>query len=357
MFHHRTNARSARALAWILAAVFCLVAFSAAADTITASPPNPAAVTPITLQISGTSPVSTPIYLYRFSIVGHTVHVEGCTPPGFEVGSNYEFPVPIGTLSQGVYTVEYYTLDCGPPGSPGNPPGPLNLRASASFSVGNASSAAPIVVTQASNSHIVANLSTMLEQNCLGNATTISPLSPPGYFDLYTNILCTPPSPPALYTYTVDLGTVADGDYTIVWGFIAGGFGPVGGTFSQSFSVRNGVLVSAILITPQAGLWWNPDESGSGYAIDIQHGVVVVTVYSYNQDGTAQWYLMSGQLSNNTVSGPLQKFKSGQCISCTYNAPVANGNDGTMSVTFTSATTASVTLPGGRSFTIVTPSY
>ena len=340
-----------------LVAAIGLAALPAIADTISVVPPNPPTGTLITLQISGTSPVSTPIYLYRFAIVGQTVHIEGCIPPGFEVGSNYEFPVPIGTLGQGVYTVEYYTLDCGPPGSPGNPPGPLNLRASASFSVGNASSTAPIFVTQASNSHIVANLSTMLEQNCLGNATTISPLSPPGYFDLYTNILCTPPSPPALYTYTVDLGTVADGDYTIDWGFIAGGFGPVGGTFSQPFSVRNGVLVSAILITPQPGLWWNPDESGSGYAIDVQHGVVVVTVYSYNQDGTAQWYLVSGPLSNNAVSGPLQKFKSGQCISCTYQAPVANGNNGTMTIVFTSATRASVTLPGGRSFTIATPSY
>jgi hypothetical protein len=109
--------------------------------------------------------------------------------------------------------------------------------------------------------------------------------------------------------------------------------------------------------TPQVGLWWNPTESGSGYAIDLQHGVVVVTIYSYNSDGTPQWYLMSAPLSNNTVSGPLTKFRAGQCISCTYQAPVANGNDGTMTIVFTSATTAAVTLPGSRSFTIVTPSY
>ena len=110
-------------------------------------------------------------------------------------------------------------------------------------------------------------------------------------------------------------------------------------------------------ITPQVGLWWNPNESGSGYAIDLQHGVIVVTIYSYNSDGTAQWYLMTGPLVNNTVSGPLQKFRGGQCISCAYQNPVPNGSDGTMTIAFTSAKSATATLPGGRSFTIVIPSY
>ena len=32
-------------------------------------------------------------------------------------------------------------------------------------------------------------------------------------------------------------------------------------------------------LTPPVGLWWNPSESGSGYAFDYKHGVLVVTVY------------------------------------------------------------------------------
>lgn len=112
-------------------------------------------------------------------------------------------------------------------------------------------------------------------------------------------------------------------------------------------------------ITPQVGLWWNPAESGSGYAIDFRHdGVAVVTIYSYNSDGTPQWYLMTGTLTaNNTVSGPLTKFDGGQCITCAYKAPTANGNDGTMSILFTSAKTAMVIFEGGRSINIVTPSF
>jgi hypothetical protein len=137
MLRHRT--RASHAVSWVVAALLCVVAFATVAQTITVSPPNPPAGTPITLQISGMSPVSVPIYLYQFSIVGQTVHVEGCVPPGFEVGTSYQFPVPIGALSRGIYVVEYFTLDCGPPGAPGNPPGPLSFRMSQSFSVGNAS--------------------------------------------------------------------------------------------------------------------------------------------------------------------------------------------------------------------------
>ncbi len=36
-----------------------------------------------------------------------------------------------------------------------------------------------------------------------------------------------------------------------------------------------------LAFTPVTGLWWNPNESGSGYGIGVQHGVIVVTMYSY----------------------------------------------------------------------------
>ena len=51
--------------------------------------------------------------------------------------------------------------------------------------------------------------------------------------------------------------------------------------------------------TPQAGLWWDPDQIGTGYTITINHGVVVVAVYSYAPDGSPQWYLASGPLSTD----------------------------------------------------------
>jgi hypothetical protein len=105
----------------------------------------------------------------------------------------------------------------------------------------------------------------------------------------------------------------------------------------------------AVVVIPQVGLWWNPQESGSGYALDYKHGVLVVTVYSYQQNGTPQWYLAAGSLPNTIFSATLDKYTSGQCISCVYTGrPALAGNDGTITIDFTSATTATVTLPGGR---------
>src|SRR6185369_16917404 len=62
---------------------------------------------------------------------------------------------------------------------------------------------------------------------------------------------------------------------------------------------------SASAFTARTGHWYNPAESGSGYNIDIQDGVLVVTIFS-----------------------------------------------GTIVITFTSETSATVLLPGGRMTTI-----
>jgi hypothetical protein len=106
-------------------------------------------------------------------------------------------------------------------------------------------------------------------------------------------------------------------------------------------------------ILPIEGMWWSPAESGTGYAIDVKHGVLVMTVYSYNTDGSPQWYLLIGTIINNTTTGPLLKFRNGPCIACAYQNPVADGDDGSMTVTFNSPTLATLLLPEGRLIQII----
>jgi len=107
-----------------------------------------------------------------------------------------------------------------------------------------------------------------------------------------------------------------------------------------------------LAFTPETGLWWNPNESGSGYNIQVQHGTLVVTMYSYAAGGDPQWYLTVGRLANAgagvMATGTLDKFRSGQCASCTYQMPSMMGNDGVVTINFTSPTAATVQLPGGR---------
>ena len=71
-------------------------------------------------------------------------------------------------------------------------------------------------------------------------------------------------------------------------------------------------------------------------------------VYSYLAGGRSQWYLAAGPLANNVFTATLDKYTGGQCISCTYKAPTLAGNDGQITITFTSPTTADIALPGGR---------
>jgi len=99
---------------------------------------------------------------------------------------------------------------------------------------------------------------------------------------------------------------------------------------------------------PIAGVWWDPNESGSGYALDYQNGVLIVQVYSYLAGGAPQWYLATGALMNKVFTATLDKYSGGQCVSCTYKAPTLVGNDGNITLTFTSPTTADIALPGGR---------
>ena len=107
-----------------------------------------------------------------------------------------------------------------------------------------------------------------------------------------------------------------------------------------------------LAFTPVEGLWWNPSESGSGYNIQVQHGVMVATMFSYTNGGDPMWYLVVGTMTNAgtgvTATGTLDKFRGGQCASCMYQMPSTMGNDGGATITFTSPTAATVQLPGGR---------
>jgi hypothetical protein len=108
----------------------------------------------------------------------------------------------------------------------------------------------------------------------------------------------------------------------------------------------------AATIVPVGGIWWNPNESGTGFALDYENGILIVATYSFLAAGPSQWYLSSGPVVNNVFTGTLDKYTGGQCISCAYKAPTQSGNDGVITITFTSPTTAIVDLPGGRHFQI-----
>ena len=114
---------------------------------------------------------------------------------------------------------------------------------------------------------------------------------------------------------------------------------------TASVSIAGG---SGAPVVPLAGVWWNKDEPGSGFGLDYKDGTLLVEVYSYLAGAPSQWYLAAGALTNNVFTATLDKYVNGQCVSCAYKAPALSGNDGTITITFTSPTTATADLPGGR---------
>lgn len=110
--------------------------------------------------------------------------------------------------------------------------------------------------------------------------------------------------------------------------------------------------VAPLAFTPETGLWWNPGESGTGYNVQVRHGVLVLTMYSYSNMGDPVWYLASGALANAgggvAATGTLNTYRGGQCASCAYQMPSRTGDDGGVTISFASPTAATVQLPGGR---------
>jgi hypothetical protein len=129
------------------------------------------------------------------------------------------------------------------------------------------------------------------------------------------------------------------------------GSGPNNGYATRDYAnFQTPVVIGGATVTPQSGNWNNPNEDGTGYSLDFKHGVLIVVFYSFTPSGSPQWYVASGPVIGNTFNGTLDKFVNGQCIfaGCTYRFPTGAGNDGAVTIVFSSNTAGTMYLPGGR---------
>ncbi len=101
---------------------------------------------------------------------------------------------------------------------------------------------------------------------------------------------------------------------------------------------------------PTTGLWYNAQESGRGYDIDVQGDTMIVTTYVYETSGDPIWYLSSGTYDHATgvFQSTYDSYSNGQCFGCPYQAPdVQSGAGGPITITFHTNQTATLTYPGG----------
>jgi hypothetical protein len=99
------------------------------------------------------------------------------------------------------------------------------------------------------------------------------------------------------------------------------------------------------------GWWWGgPSLSGTGFFVEAQGDLAFVTFFMYDIGGRATWYAASGtfrELGNGSYAftGDLLGFRDGQPASSNTPATPSNQFVGPLSITFSSATSATVQLP------------
>jgi hypothetical protein len=104
----------------------------------------------------------------------------------------------------------------------------------------------------------------------------------------------------------------------------------------------------AVVAEPQNGWWWNPNESGRGYFIEMTGGVFYLAGYFYDNSGRATWASASGAVTDlYSISGTLQSYRNGQSMFGAYRRPDAAVDVGTISIAFKDDSHGTMTWPGG----------
>jgi alpha-tubulin suppressor-like RCC1 family protein len=119
--------------------------------------------------------------------------------------------------------------------------------------------------------------------------------------------------------------------------------------------VANGATATIPTGTPQAGWWWNANEPGRGFSLEIQSGNMLIAGYMYDANGNPIWYSSQGPMTGtSTYQGNWTQFGYGQTLTGTFqSASVVNANVGALTIQFSSPTAGTMTLPDGRQIPII----
>ena len=138
-------------------------------------------------------------------------------------------------------------------------------------------------------------------------------------------------------TSLVDSGAVSvsfsdDTHGTIVW---------PGGTIPIVRDIFDAGIAS---FQPQSGWWWDPNQSGSGFSIEVQGNSLFIVGFMYDDAGNPVWYLSAGPLSSpTTYHGNLLFIAGGQTESGPYHPPSTATSIGTVDLNFSAVDQATLT--------------
>ena len=114
--------------------------------------------------------------------------------------------------------------------------------------------------------------------------------------------------------------------------------------------VPNGLTTPVPAGVPEAGWWWNSQESGRGFFVEWQNNNAHIAGYMYDAAGNPTWYLSRDPWTDPLrYSGRWQSFGNGQAPTGPYRpAQALNENVGPLTIEFSARDRGTLTLPDGR---------
>jgi hypothetical protein len=103
----------------------------------------------------------------------------------------------------------------------------------------------------------------------------------------------------------------------------------------------------------ESGWWWNADQGGRGFFIEVQGSQAFVGGFMYDDKGQPTWYVSWATVANGAVvSGPLLPYTNGQSLYGPWKSPTQGASVGTLRFDLTATNAGSMTLPNGSTVTL-----
>lgn len=138
----------------------------------------------------------------------------------------------------------------------------------------------------------------------------------------------------------------ANGAATMTW---PGGVVPL-----QRYEfVTAGLTKPARAGMPQSGWWWNANEGGRGYFLEVQDGGLFFAAYMYDGRDQATWYITQGAMASTSLyQGTLQTYGGGQTLTGAFRQATSGPDAGAITLQFSDTANGTITLPNGSKIAI-----
>jgi serine protease len=111
--------------------------------------------------------------------------------------------------------------------------------------------------------------------------------------------------------------------------------------------------VGSVLSTPESGWWWNEQEGGRGFALEIRNGYLFLAGFMYEQSGRPTWFVTTGPMTDSThYQGAMGLYGGGQTLNGPFKVTSQTGDLGQIRLSFTGARNATINWPNGQSTAI-----